>query len=636
MSTIPGLGESIKPFQHTLGNQQGVGMRTINRGCRIGELMAAGLLAVLAGGQGLRADVMSQMPADAALVVKINHIADTNKKVGILMEQLGITDMEPSLKDPLQTLLDSAKLGPGLDTKGDAGLYLMIDGLAAAGQGPGSHMEDHMVVLLPVADYDAFVTAENVARKEGDTTVVHPQNSEKDVFVQHWGTYAAMTGSKELLDVKHEGLKISGSSAGEAAADDGVIYFNFGPIKKVLMPLLDQGESALMEQVKADHSNEAAMKTKIAGAKQLVQVGREFLKDAEGATIGLTIEEKGIKTAFTMDFTPDSYLGKLAATMKTAEGSLLAGLPKERFIACGGFVQDPVWAGKLFDDLAGPITAELPGMGEDGKKIADILAMTRGVLLTAKGGGFELIAPEGAQKPTNLVEEVFIWKGDAAKMKASTGKMMELVGPMMNSLINMMATLNPGAPATGGDLFKTTSTPAYQTVEGVSLDRWQVQVNPDNTSQMAMDLTQSFNTLYGPDGISMVGGAMDESTFVGGMGVSEALLGKTIQAAKSGEDSLGLAMKEIDAQLPKSRALVEYLSVGEYMNFVFNMMKAQGLPVNIAVPAGLPPVGMTLGGSGASLRADGYIPVKLMQACVQTVMQVRMQMMGGKNQGGGL
>ena len=296
----------------------------------------------------------------------------------------------------------------------------------------------------------------------------------------------------------------------------------------------------------------------------------------------------------------------------------------------------PAWASKLFDELAAPVTKELPGMGEDGKKINDLVSMVREMLLTAKGGGFEMISPDAAPKPTNLIQEIFVWKGDSAKIKDSTGKMMEQMGPMTNWLMAQMMAIMPGAPAGGGDLFKSTSTKAFQTVEGVSMDRWQIEVNPDNTSQMAMQMSQSFNMMYGPDGIVMVGGMADEKTFIGGLGTSEAVLSKTILAAKSGEDPLGQAMKETDAQLPKSRAMAEYINVGEYMNFVFNLLKAQGLPVNVAVPGGLPPVGMTLGSSGSSLRADGYIPVKLLQACVQTVMQVQMQMGGGKNRGGGL
>ena len=196
-------------------------------------------------------------------------------------------------------------------------------------------------MLLPVSDYDAFCTAETIVRKEGQTTILHPNGGETDVYVQHWGEYAAMTGSKKLLDVKHEGLKISGVSAAEVAGDDGVIYFNFVPIKKTLLPLLDKGEKEMTDQIQTGHSNDAAKKAQIAGAKQLVQIGREFLNDADSAAFGLTIGDRGIKTAFTMDFIPDSYLGKLAATMKTSEGSLLAGLPQEKFIICGGFVQDP-------------------------------------------------------------------------------------------------------------------------------------------------------------------------------------------------------------------------------------------------------------------------------------------------------
>ncbi len=182
---------------------------------------------------------------------------------------------------------------------------------------------------------------------------------------------------------------------------------------------------------------------------------------------------------------------------------------------------------------------------------------------------------------------------------------------------------------------KSTRTPNYKTINGVTFDRWQVQVDPDNASAEAAKINTTLSTMYGPDGVSAVSGTIDAKTYIGGVGAPDQLLSDTIDSAKSGQDVLSDTVKEIDAQLPKNRMLVEYVGLGQYLSTVLNYMKANGVPVNVSVPNNLPPLGMAIGGQDTSLRADGYIPVPLIQGLVQTGMQAYMQIQGRQNNNGG-
>lgn len=601
-------------------------MRKMNPSRPVGCMLLAALCMVWTG--AARADVLSQVPADAAVVIKLNHVSDTNQKVAALLQQLGVTDLVPTMKDPLQALEDSSGFGAGIDPKGDVALFFSADDIASM---PNNNKTG--VILVPVSDYKAFVGSQTVVRTDNDITIMHTKDSETDVFVQQWGDYAAISQSKDELSVKHEGLTATGAVAKELAGDDFVLFVNVAALKPTLLPKLDDAEKQLVSKIQDSITDAGKQQVTVALAKELVQGAREFLNDAQGSAFGLTLGANGLKGNFTVDFAPDTYLGKLASTMKQTDESLLAGLPQQSYMFFGGFVQDPAWSGKLFDDVTGPITPQLPAMGDDGKKILDALASMRGIMTSFEGGSFGVVSPD-APKAGNLIQEFFVFKGDSAKIKDAESKMMTVTGMMMNAFMQVVSA-QMGQAAGGGDLFKMTTTPNFKTVDNVALDRWQLQVDPDNTSPQAMQMSQSFAMIYGPDGLSVLGGSIDSKTFIGSLGVPDQLLSTAIEAAKSGQDVLSDTVKDINDQLPKKRSVVEYMGLGQYLSTILNFMKANGMQLNIAIPNNLPPIGMTVGADDSSFRVDGYVPTPLMQGVMQAGMQVYMQFNAQHRGGGG-
>ena len=608
-------------------------MRKMNRAVQIGCVLAMGWCAGFTVAPA-RADVLDQMPADAAIVIKLNHLGETNTKLAGLLQQLGVTDLVPTMKDPMQSLKDSSGLGAGIDTSRDAGAFFTAENLENGMQGSMAG-----IALLPVSDYKAFLASTDVVRTDNDTTVVHFKNQETDVFVQQWGDYAALAGTKDSLSVKHDGLKPTGTAAKELANDDMVLFANFAPLKVKWLPKLDDGEKQMMDLVEKQVTDPAQQKAADAAVKQLINGAREFLNDAQGSAVGFTISDKGIKGSLTVDFTPDSYLGKLAMSLKQTDGSLLTGLPSATYLAFGGFVQDPALSSKVFDDMVGPIAAELPAMGDNGKKILDMIAAAKGALASAEGGVFGVVSPTEALGQGSLVQEIFVMKGDSAKIKAAQSKAMELTGNLMSAAMQLAPHMQGGAGANanagGPDLFKTTQTADYKTISGVSLDRFQVQVNPDNTSAQAMQMNQAFAMMYGPEGLNAVGGIIDDKTFIGAVGAPDQLITDAVAATKANQDVLSDTVKEIDAQLPKKRAVVEYFGLGQYMSTVLSYMKANGVPINITIAPNLPPLGVTWGSEDSSLRVDGYVPVPLIQGLVQAGMSAYMQFSGHQGGGGG-
>src|SRR5438552_1756221 len=82
--------------------RQGASMRTIQCAIRTGRSLVLGLAVLALSATSARAaGVLDQVPSDAAVVWKINHLQDTSTKLAGLFQSLGITDFVPMMADPL-------------------------------------------------------------------------------------------------------------------------------------------------------------------------------------------------------------------------------------------------------------------------------------------------------------------------------------------------------------------------------------------------------------------------------------------------------------------------------------------------------------------------------------------------------
>ena len=568
-----------------------------------------------------RAQVMDQVPSDALVVLKINKLADTNGKVTDLLQSLGVTDLVPTLKDPLASAEAQLGLGAGLDVKRDAAA-VMLNGTFEKDVPPP------FVLLLPVSDYKAFLGTVTLVRTEGDVSVVHFKDNEDDAFIESWGDYAAISDKKENVVGKHDGLKLKGISAKQMDEKDECVFVNFPVLKAVLLPKLKEGADHATEEIDKNTQNMDAAKQKVAQAalKQGVAAVTEFLNDAEGATMGLSLEKGGIASNMIVELTPDSYLGKLAIAMKSTDQSLLTGLPKENYFVTGGYVEDTAVMEKTIDDLVGPIVTELGGMGDDGKKLITVIDAYKQMIGGVDSATFGVVAPTAALGQGSLFRFLGVYKGDVAKFKDAIAK-------MTGAQNDVMKAFGMGGQA---DLLKTTVTPNFKTLDGVAFDRIQSEVNPDNTSPEAMRASETMSQIYGPDGASALLGGIDAKTFISALGIDDDVLTQSIDAAKGDKDVLTDGLKDVDSGLPKKRAAAAYLGLGQIVTTALSYAKANGMNMPVQLPNNLPPVGFTFGTDGPVMRFDSYLPTKLLQSLVQAGMQGYMAFHGGGNGGGGL
>ena len=276
-------------------------MKTMKRALKASCILAAAIC-ITGLVSPVTAQVMDQIPSDALVVIKINHLQETDTKVSNLLQTLGVTDLVPTMKDPLATLETQLGIGPGMDTKKDAAAVIL--------NGNMDKPQPPFVLLLPVSDYKAFLGSVTTVRTEGDVSIVHFQSNEDDAFVENWGDYAAISDKKENVLVKHEGLKTTGLSKKQLDEQDLCVYVNFPALKTVLLPKLGEGSKSAAEEIAKNVTDPAKLKIAQVALDEGVKFATEFLNDTQGATMGLSIGNEGISSNMVVDFVPDSYLGQ--------------------------------------------------------------------------------------------------------------------------------------------------------------------------------------------------------------------------------------------------------------------------------------------------------------------------------------
>jgi len=157
--------------------------------------------------------VLDQVPADAWVVMRVNKLEQTNKKVAAWAEAMGIAQMSPEAADPLGALERQANI-KGLDKSRDMAFVLMNPSAAEG------NPEKSILILLPTNDYKALAASLPNAKTEGPLTTFNASedgaDEEEKGFAANWGTYAAISPTQALVSKKPGGgLKLTGLAAKE-------------------------------------------------------------------------------------------------------------------------------------------------------------------------------------------------------------------------------------------------------------------------------------------------------------------------------------------------------------------------------------------------------------------------------------
>ncbi len=602
-----------------------------------------------------RAQVLQNVPSDALVVIKFGQLKATSDKIAAFAKKLGLDQMKPEFADPLGSLKKEGKLTNGLDDNGEAAFYI-------SNQPAQKKNEPPVVLLLPVTDYAAFSGNFQGAKAEGDATVIKFGGNNEDSYMVNWGKYAAIGSTKESVAKKPDGLTVQGDAAKELAEKDIVAYANMKVAREKLLAGIAQGRTKFMKNFEqgmqravqpprqrpgapgapagAGANNAAAanaqaqqMQKYMPVIKALVNrvfdVADQVVRDADGATYGISINGDGIKTTALAEFTAGSPSAQQISQFKSSNDSMLAGLPQTKYIMFGGLQINSQHAAQLCDLFSAPIRQQLAGLGPDGQAITNYIDAIKKGMSAITGQSFGWVTPTGALGQEALFQMVAINRGNADQILATQRD-------IFNSQQAFMDMFQP--PQMKGQI-KTTFTDNAKTIDGVSFNQFQTQFTPPAQGQrnpQMMQMQQMMTWLYGPGGMNGFTGKIGADEVVSGVGVNDAVLGQLVASAKARQDTLAAlpGVAAVKQQLPQQRFFTGYFQLDQLVTTVANYAKMFGMPINMQLPADLPPIGVTASAQGNSIRGDSYVPAQLVQSITAAVMQAYMQMQGGQQPGG--
>ena len=569
------------------------------------------------------ADVLEQVPSDALVVFKVNNLKSTSAKVSKLAQDLGVAAFAPQMADPLGFVQQQAKMTNGVNTEGDMA-FVYLDPAQAGGDNDKS-----MLILIPVSDYQAFIGNWPDAQTDGAVSEVKMGNSPDSGFVSNWGSYAALSPTRDIVANKpgNLGIKFPAATSKELTSKDAILVANFKQLGPKLRPHVQQGREQAITELEQNMANdpEAAKFVPVARAAvgQFFNMADAFLAGTDAGAIGLSFTGEGILATVIADFKPDSYAGQLSAQAKNTADNKLAGLPVGKYMFFGGSTGDPQTATRVMDDLFQPIVTELVAADPKFKAAQDYYDGLKMYMSSTTSSSIGVMAPT-APGAEAMFQMFNVQRGDAEQMREGYKKMMTSQEQLMQAL---------GVPA---EQFKVTYTANAKTVEGVAFDALKTDFTVDPNDPSSGQAKMFMDMFYGPGGATVYLGVAD-GKMIQAMGLSDEKLTQAVAAAKGNLAPLSdlPTVKTVTANLPKNNLALFYVPVDEIVNTGLAYAKQFGFPVQVQLPPDLPPIGASFATEGSAMRFDVYVPSQLVQSLVAAGLQAANQFRGGGPGGGG-
>ena len=586
-------------------------MRKMNKAALALLLATCGIVRA----QATTPDVLEVLPANALVAGKIANLSATSKKLAQLASQLGVDAFEPSFKDPLGALKTKGHLENGLNENGQIGFAFMDPKLA------GGNDDNSFLFVVPVSDYDAFLTNFNVT--DGATKQVTPKDGGRPMFVANWNGYAAISPTETLVAKPSATMKPAAAATKESAKQDFLIVTNFAELGPMLMPQLDKGVAEFEKEFERAGGKDLDPKYKPlvkVGVGQLFNAAKTFLNSTDAATVGLNISDAGLNFTVLSSFKADSYLGKISGDFKGTEKPLTVGLPAMKYLVYGGSALDPSVTSRVFEDLFGPVLAEvdkLEGIPQAKKLVGDAKASVK----KSTGATFGMPAPQKIGEE-GILQQVVVYRGGGPEFKT-----LFTDGAALGKQIIADLKLPEGQPKPGLEIAAND-----KAIEGVNFDSIKLDLPPNPNDPMAQMQAQMQKIMYGPNGLSYHYGTLNDDLILSN-GASDETLAAFIKAVKANEDSISKTdpFKAVASELPKTRVLEYYVQLDEIVNTGVQTAAQFGFPVQVQLPPDLPPLGINFGGDGTSLRLDAHLPTSTVQALIAAGFQAFAGMRGGGN-----
>jgi hypothetical protein len=570
-------------------------IKAVAKGLLFTVLLTAGLA------QAAPPAVLSQLPADADLVLVTQPLSIVSAKLDLFMRAAGITQQnQPPFKveDMLSAQLDM----PGM-IDGTQSFALVIGDLQNA--------EQTMVAYLPVTNAIQAIEAQGAQKVPGTDDIW--QLPQAGTTFKPAGKYLLVGENPDTftaLAQKNLGLTLSPSDAALLAKSEALAVIKLGS----LLPELRK--EALQEVNQAEELQEHP------GLKKVINMSLDRLVEVEKISTGLSLGKNGIKLTALTKAQADSTLAKYLVAQPKTDAQALAKMPAGKFITAATYridqktVETPVFA--IFDALAEEITQTGQDCSADVKQLKSTLSRIYGDILkdAVCQAQYAPAAPSTTPGAMQLIQ-ITSFKNVKPILDAS-----QKLYPLMSKLIQQAGYNLPMTYKTG-----------VGKVEGISYDEFtfdlsQLPIPPEALQAIAQQwggkaaMTQQYC-------------ALDADRLAVGMGAGT--LQEAVQLAKTSTAGLNTnpGIVQTAQNLDSQANMLVFIDVNSYLQLVMSQMMSgtpQGgmNPMMMFMPIlgqikGTVGVSATLNSGSAS--TEMFIPTEVIQSAYAAYMQMMMQMM---------
>jgi hypothetical protein len=530
-------------------------------------------------------DVLSAIPGDAWAVLSVRNLAELDRKIMTMSQQLGT---------PAMSLLQMAKgllgLVAGFDDNGSAAVALM----------PTANIMmpmDGLVLLMPCADYaglTAMMEPEDLG--EGISKILFKG---EESYVAEYGSYALISPTSEAVKkvlAAQGGKKLRGvwtpHQIDHFQDDDITLWVNADALIQdptiqgmLMMPLAMSGgdPAAKLEQLKAYRS----------------------------LNISLRFGEKGLGLGYYMDFKEGTKEAKSVTSTKPTKKTLLGGLPMDNYIIAAGMLSSKEGSGYMAEQIEAALSNPMLAAQTDPEKMKKVMGILTGMLGDLRAVSFSISGlPDGPKGLIGLAKVVTFENGAKQKLVQYA----DLIGTTV-SMIPVPAEQEIRL----ADLVKYNA--AAETIGGMEINH--LVVHLDQIPDVQPEWLETVTRIVGKEGILVRIAAVDDqhvaATFGGGPERMEEVIGlvKGGRAPRGGDE----ATKKVAAMLPQERTFEGYLAVDQLLRAIAvigKLVGESGMPQMPPVNAPVAMVGRPVGATG--FQADVAFPMELIGAVKDVVM----------------
>ncbi|HEX8915492.1 MAG TPA: hypothetical protein VF796_24275, partial [Humisphaera sp.] len=410
-------------------------------------------------------DVLALVPSDATYVVWVKSPKGLSDKLAAVAKRRGLDKVTPAAADPLAAAQGAMGVTKGLRVDAELAAALWMDpaGPGAAGGPFGPNMKYMLVV--PVADYAAFLGNFGNPQKEEGLDVVRLGAGGPKLYVTRRGGYAVMGSEPPLVGFAPAdgGLRSRAVADGRRVADV-VIFQRSDVIMRPMIEMFDQIGNQVAQGLDADlPGKDENAKRLLAAGKAAVLRGfglyKQWMADQLTSVSAVSLTDDGLLVTNTYEAKPGSPSAALFVGLANSEKPLVTGLPAGEYVAVAGAVQDGADAARRFDWVVEAAVPDLKQAGPDGEAALAMLAAERQILAGTTGGAVAVAAKPDAAGPQD-VSVTAVVKGDSAGLAAAAVK--------AGAAWDDMRKRHAGDPDKGAEV---TFTPMARNAGGVPLHR---------------------------------------------------------------------------------------------------------------------------------------------------------------------